>query len=100
MQICVCDNYLFHHTVRNETLVHYCIDAFYDVWINAEDLYVVCVRPSVGNRISQHEVDFDLVTSGMEDFIEALVVFISAECRKSITNLLELRGSMPCFGNC
>ena len=36
----------------------------------------------------------------MEHLIEALVVFISAEYRKSITNLLELKGSMPCFGNC
>ena len=34
------------------------------------------------------------------DLVEALVVFICAKYRKSITNLFELRGSMPCFGNC
>ena len=38
--------------------------------------------------------------SGTEDFIEATVVFISAEYGKSITDLLELRGSVPCFSNC
>ena len=63
-------------------------------------MYVVCGRLLVGIKISRHEVIFDLVTSGMEDFIETTVVFISAEYRKSIVDLLELRGFMPCFGNC
>ena len=53
-----------------------------------------------GHRPSQFKKIFDLVTSSTEDFIEALVVFISVEYRKNIANLLELRGSMPCFGNC
>ena len=63
------------------------------------DLYLVCIRPEVGVRISRHEVNFDLVTSGTEDFIEATVVFVSAEYRKSIVDLFELRRSMPCFSN-
>ena len=63
-------------------------------------MYVVCGRPLVGVRISWHEVIFDLVMSGTEDFIEATIVFISAEYGKSIPKLLELRESVPCFSNC
>ena len=37
--------------------------------------------------------------SSTEDFIKASVVFIRAEYGKSIIELLELRGSVPCFGN-
>ena len=36
----------------------------------------MCGKPPVGVRISRHEVSFELVTSGTEDLIEALVVFI------------------------
>ena len=53
-------------------------------------MYVVCGRSLVGVRISRHEVNFDFVTSGMEDFIKAILVFISTEYRKSIAKLLEL----------
>ena len=98
MQICVSDDCLFHYFVSNGRLVCCCVDTFCDLWIDGDDLYMVCGRPLVGVRISWDEVIFDLVTSGMEDFIEATVIFISTEYRKSIANLLELRGSMPCFG--
>ena len=49
--------------------------------------------------ISRHEVTFNLVMSGTEDFIEATVVFICAEYGKCITELLEFRGSVPYFSN-
>ena len=92
MQICVCDNCLWDHLVSNGA--HVSLDVYAGLWIDAGNLCVLCGGLLSGVRISRHEVIFDLVTSSMEDFIEALVVIISAEYKKSIANLLELRGSI------
>ena len=38
--------------------------------------------------------------SGTENFIETTVVFTRTRYRRSIIELLELRGSVSCFSNC